>query len=187
VAASGVKALLELARQHVEAIGLAGVAGLGLLVFAAAFALTALAPAYEALETARFKRERALARLAAQSSDPAGKPESVADQLARFLGHFPSPDNARQALLQLHVIAARHGVQLRSAEYRVAADPGSGLLRHQVAVPVKGSYTSLRAFVADALEQLPSLALEAAAFKRDAVGVRDVEGRLQFTLYSSAS
>jgi hypothetical protein len=50
-------------------------------------------------------------------------------------------------------------------------------------LPVAGSYTAVRGFVQDALRTMPTLALDGAAFKRDAAAAEALEVTLRWTLY----
>ncbi len=170
-----------------EEIGTLGVVGIGLLVFALALALGLLQPLDEELRTARARVERLQARAASvEHSDGAARDDPQA-QLAAFLKHFPPADDARQDILRLQSFAAHHGIELRSGEYRFAPETGTGLVRHQIALPVTGSYLEIRAFVTEALRELPSVALQSATLQRDSVAARQLEGRLQFVLYTTGS
>ena len=172
-------------RAFLEDVGAPGVIGLGLLVFSLSLALGAVLPAYEELQFARAQYER-LERAGTLASDEAGKGD-VRRELARFLQHFPPADDARQDILRLQAFAADHGIELRSGEYRFAPERGIDLVRHQVTFPVTGPYLDIRAFIAQALEQLPAAALESVSFRRDSQAARAVEARLQFALYTRAS
>jgi hypothetical protein len=184
--ASGMKALRQRAQEFAEAIGMAGAAGVALLVFAAAFAVATLAPAYEALHAAREREQRLAGRLSDAGGQRSPSGDDLEAQLAAFLKHFPAADDARQDILRLQGFAAKHGIELRRGEYRVAPESGTPLVRHQIALPVTGSYLSVRSFVAEALQQLPSVALTSVSLKRDSISSQEIEARLQFVLYTGS-
>ena len=177
-------ALTRRLTHGLASLGRSGVIGVGLVAFSVVFAVQGLWPQYRELRSAHERYERLSQR------PPAAPGKSLAgidDQLGRFAKHFPGPDQARQDILQLQSFAATHGVELRSGDYRVVPDPASGLLRHQVVLPVRGSYPNLRAFVAEAFDQLPWLALSSASFARGAGAASSIEGQLRFTLYTVGS
>ncbi|MGH8665539.1 MAG: hypothetical protein ACREUX_14855 [Burkholderiales bacterium] len=179
--------LVEALSRVVDGIGKPGIIGLGLLVFASSLAAAMVLPAYEALQAARAQYERIAQRMDATSSRRDGRKADIQTELATFMRHFPPADEARQDILRLQGFAANHGIQLRSGEYRLAPERGIELVRHQIAFPVTGPYQSIRAFIAEALAELPSAALESVSFKRDSVVAREIEARLQFALYTAGT
>jgi hypothetical protein len=181
------RALQLRAQEFADAIGVAGVLGVALLVFAATFAAATLMPGYAELETAREREQRLAGRLANAADIRLAAGDRPEAQLAAFLKHFPPADDARQDILRLQGFAAKHGIELKSGEYRFAPESGTPLVRHQIALPVTGSYLGVRAFVAEALEQLPSVALTSISLKRDSISAQQIEARLQFVLYTAGS
>lgn len=178
--------LVSALSRFVDDIGTLGVIGLGLLVFASSVGVGLVLPAYEELQSARSQLERMARRMDEASGRRRGKGNVQAD-LATFMRLFPPADEARQDILRLQGFAAHHGIQLRSGEYRLAPERGIELVRHQIAFPVTAPYHDIRAFIAEALEELPSAALESVSFKRDSIAAREVEARLQFALYTVGS
>lgn len=176
---------LDLARV-VEHLGVPGVVGIGVGVFTLAFVYTALRPAYEALDALREREVRAAKRMVRDDQRPNNDrgTEANVESLVRWL---PKADEARQELLRLQAFADKHGLQLKSGEYRALPQTELAVLRHQVLVPVKGTYLNVRGFVTQALDELPALALDAATLQRDGVTAKEIEGRLQFSLYTAGS
>jgi len=179
-----VSALLARAHRYTEDLGVPGVLGLALAVFCVAFGTTTLVPAYRELASARVDRDRVLERLAAREGSAAAARTDVHGDLERVLAYFPSPDEARQALIELQAAAARHAVKLSSIEYRTMVEPWIALTRYQIQLPARGSYAGMRAFLAEALETLPTLAPESASWKRDAAGMAELDARFVFKLYA---
>jgi hypothetical protein len=50
-------------------------------------------------------------------------------------------------------------------------------------LPVTGDYPAVRAFVAEALEREPSLALDGMRLVRESMDLGEIEAELRFTLY----
>lgn len=98
----------------------------------------------------------------------------------------PSLPSAREAPAVLSGLfeAARHtGLLLDEGNYRVTTDHSAGLLRQQITLPVSGRYPALRAFLAEALNRHPSLALEALRLDRSEPGDGLLVANLRFVLY----
>jgi hypothetical protein len=169
-----------------EALGAPGVVGIGLLMFTLAFLLGALRPAYGELLALREREARALQR-PPRTDAPGGGVRDAAADLAKFERWLPAADEARQELLRLQSFAERHGLQLQRGEYRAARQGELAVLRHQVQLPVKGEYADIRGFVTEALAELPSLALDAASLQRETASAKEIEGRLQYSLYTAGS
>jgi hypothetical protein len=160
-----------------RSLGLAGVAGLALLAGSFAFYMGGVRPA---AEEALALREQ-LAR-AAPPRGPA-RPADAEEAFARFYGYFGAPAEALEALGAVFEAAAREGVSLDSGEYRLSRERGSRLHRYQIVLPAKGSYRAVRRFVARALNEVPGLALDDLALRRETVASAVVEARVQLTLY----
>jgi Tfp pilus assembly protein PilO len=175
-----------LVMQSIEMLGVPGVLGLGMLAFALAFAQAALRPAMDERDSLREREVRAAKRVAVTERRPTGT-KAVEASIDRFVAWLPPADEARQQLLRLQAFADKRGLQLRSGEYRASPQRDPPVLRHQVLVPVKGKYADLRGFATEALAEVPSLALDAASLQRDSVSGREVEGRLQFSLYTGGT
>lgn len=123
---------------------------------------------------------------AAQRERQARQPDPAADQatrLAEFEARLPQAPAALQAVRHMHRSAAEHGVVLASGEYRLVPEPGGRLQRYQITLPAEGSYPDLRAWMADVLNELPSMALDDISLKRNAVGETQVQARVRWSFY----
>lgn len=105
----------------------------------------------------------------------------------RMQARLAEPMAALGVVEQLHRSAAARGLQLASGEYRVM--PASGALpqRYQILLPVKGRYPEIRAWLADAMNAQPGLALEELSFSRGTVAEPVLQARLRWTLYLKAN
>ena len=176
------------ARFYTAQIGFAGVTGVALIVFAAAFGLTAVRPLKQEVKLLQARADR-LQATAARKLERSGDARSGnAAALEAFPRQFPRFEEASQYVLILHESAKRSGITLDTGEYAVTSDAEAHLLRYQIRFPVKGGYVQLRRFVADAMTQIPTMMLDDVALRRASIAAGEIEARLQFTmLFAEAS
>ena len=118
-------------------------------------------------------------RAAAQAQAPI---PTAADGQDAFYAHLPTHAAIPDQLQTLVDIAARHKVPLAKAEYKAQAEPRADFMHYQINLPVKAEYTSVQAFMLEALQALPALTLDSVAFKRERIDSGDTEARIQFVL-----
>lgn len=164
----------------VDAIGPAGIAGIGLLVAAAMAWVSTITPARH--ERDRLERAADQAARQLRAIDP-GRTGSAREQLGAFHAFFPAAHSTPEWLAKIHAAAAKQGVQLAAGEYRVARSPGARLVRYHITLPVQGTYPQVRAFVAGVLESVPAAAVDEVSLKRDAVSSPRLEARVRITLF----
>lgn len=80
-------------------------------------------------------------------------------------------------------IAKKQGVELTSSEYRLINEKDARMARYEMVLPVRGKYSQIRAFIADALEAVPAMAISAIAMKRESTAMDKLEVRLEINLY----
>ena len=100
-----------------------------------------------------------------------------------WLAHLPASHAGQAHLARLFAAAEKAGVSLEEGRYRESRDPESGLDRLAIVLPVTGRYPALRAFLANALEGEPSLALEGLRLSRDGIGESEVQAEVRFVLF----
>jgi hypothetical protein len=166
-------------QRAVEQLGLAGVIGVGLLLFAAMYALNATMPAIDRVATL----ERELASASGSGAEPAQRAGGIDGELASFYGFFQPANSVSEVLAQVSAAAARSGVAFESAEYRLVRDAGVRLARYELTLPLRGTYAQVRSFVGTLLDELPQAALEDVAVKRDSVSSPGLEARLRLSIY----
>ncbi|RJP72654.1 MAG: pilus assembly protein PilO [Comamonadaceae bacterium] len=157
---------------------------LGLLLMALAWPL-----AHWGADGARAQAEAARMAQAAQREQLARQPDPGADQasrLAEFQRQLPDAAAALEAVQVIHRSAAEHGVALATGEYRLLREGGTRLQRYQITLPADGAYPALRAWMADVLNTLPTIALDELSLSRDAVGATQVEARVRWSFYLRA-
>lgn len=169
--------LLQRARNE---LGTAGLLGLGLMVAAVAFLLVALEP----LEARRQALDTQLARGDRTGGAMQGRDRASdgAARLAAFYEFFETGEPATGWLARLHAAGAAAGVEIRSADYTLHKT-GTRLFRYEVVLPVSGSYPQIRAFLRNALADIPVLSLDQVHIKREQTQGGKVQAEARFTLH----
>jgi Tfp pilus assembly protein PilO len=111
------------------------------------------------------------------------EPARPASQLAVFYDQLPPVAQAPEVVRQLHAHAHGAGLALQRGEYRPLADASAKLVRYQIVLPVKGSYQQVRRFLTGAMRDMPELALDGIAFRRDKDGASQLDVELRFTAF----
>ena len=177
------KRALWLARQALERAGWQGAAGVGLLVVSIILCATALPARIAERDGLRQEIDGLRARylMSGGAVDVTKSPRE--DQLATFYGFFPKLTTLPDWLERIYDAADANGVALEAGEYRLIQERDWKLARYQLTLPLKGSYTQVRGFVAQVLNEIPAAALDEVAFKREAIGATALDVRVKLTLY----
>lgn len=153
---------------------------MGLLVLALVFYFAAGVPQKQTLKKLKNK-VKAMQRVQEGSG---GQVKLDDDQtLQVFYDFFPRNDSSPYWINELDKIAKKRGVELSSGDYRLLLEKESKLARYEIQLPVRGSYPQIRAFIADALQAVPTLALADITFKRESVQSGRIDVRLSMHLY----
>jgi hypothetical protein len=152
-------------------LGRPGQAGLVMVALAAALCLGWVSP----LERDSGERLARAERLARQPPAPVA---SVPDWRASL----PTGHVGHAHLARLFQAASAHGLRLEEGRYRDARDARTGLTRLSIVLPVSGPYPALRAFLAQALNGGPGLALEGLRLSREDMAGAEVEAEVRFVL-----
>lgn len=167
-------------RRWRRALGWPGFAGLLLLFLAAAFHLAATLPA----ERRSRELQAQLAEARQRAAAPA--PREIASPAARLLAfyeQFPRRDSLAAWMEQIYAAGRHAALVLERAEYKLAAERGSPLLRYEIGLPLHGSYPQVRLFIREVLEKAPTLALRDIEIGRAAIGESRLDVRLRLVLY----
>ena len=156
-------------------LGPAGVAGLGVLVFSAAFYFFTLAPLERELD-AQAERQRA------RTMAPAPSASDGAEDLRRFYALFPPTEQLTGELDRLYALARRANVELQQGEYRMEAK-SAGPAAYRISLPVRGAYPRIREFVDATLAEMPIASLDGLRVERRKAGDPVLEAQLRLTLY----
>ncbi len=177
---------LPLLRWHINRLGALGKIGMGLLVVTVIYFFSAVLPQDSALQKLKERAETLQVQAnAKQTSGDAdtGKKMSSDQALQVFYDFFPSIDSSPFWIRELVRLAKKQKVELSSSEYRLVNEKDARLARYEMILPVKGRYPEIRAFIADALEAVPAMAISAIAIKRESVSSDRLEMRLEINLY----
>lgn len=164
-------------------LGLPGGAGLLLLAYAAWMAWAAQpqqAQETEALQDRTRQARRTLLAAPQQARAAQASPEQLLAALQRRLAARQERGAALAAVLDR---AQAAGLAVQSATYRVEPARLPGLVRHEVALPVKGDYAALRGWLAQALAAQPGLSLDALSLKRSDAQADRVDARVTLSLW----
>jgi hypothetical protein len=124
------------------------------------------------------------------------KTSAVGNLQAEFAAELPTLKSTPEALLTLEDIAREDNLQIKRNDYRYVepVPPSAGkngtagaehnpVVEVRIAIPASGKYSNIRAFIAHALENLPTLALDEMSLKRDSIGQGDIQAQLRFALF----
>lgn len=150
-------------------LGTPGLLGLALLAVSLGLVGWVNTPLWRAADDLETRLETPAREPAAQA-----RPESLPE--------MPGADAAPAVLAGLFAAARHAGLELDEGNYRVSSDRAAGLVRHQISLPLSGTWPALRGFLAEALNRHPSLALEGLRMDRGEDGA-EVQATLRLTLY----
>lgn len=172
-----------IARLQYEArrLGWQGLAGIILVATSLAAAFGIALPQSDQLEmqereAATLRRELPRQRMTQAVQTPQGA-------LDTFYAALPDEHAAAGQIALLLAAAADHDLTPDKAEYALTRSTAANFIRYQVTLPVRGSYADIRKFANQALNDLPSAALNEIAFQRENIDSSEVEARLRFTLF----
>ena len=162
-----------------EILGAAGVLGLGVLLFCAAFHLTAVAPAERELDAQRTAVERFKSRSPYQKVSASN---GASSELSRFYGLFPPVEGLTAELEKLYSLARGASLELQQGEYRLE-NRSDGLAAYRVTLPIRGGYPQIREFMGLVLKEMPIASVDALRFERKKVGDTQLDAQVRLTLH----
>lgn len=109
------------------------------------------------------------------------------DELGSFYEFFPQSERMPDLLERIYRAAAEQGVALDRGDYQLSPEREVKLVRYDIVLPVKGGYLQVRRFLAQVLNDVPSLALESIAFNRQRINESQVDVQIKFSLYMRPS
>ncbi|HEY6241980.1 MAG TPA: hypothetical protein VIW78_14230 [Burkholderiales bacterium] len=162
----------------VNALGSAGVIGIGVLIFCIPLYFSAVRPAERELQAQRSVAERLNARTPFQPVSSSGR----AEELRRFYGLFPPLEKLPDQLERVYGFARSANLELLQGEYRLEI-PRVGMPAYRITLPIRGSYAQIRQFVGTTLKDMPSASLDALRFERKRIGDPQLEAQVRMTVY----
>lgn len=119
-----------------------------------------------------------------QTTAPVQTTDSVNRERLQIFNTLMPPVSRYPAVMQqLFDLAATHNLVIAQAEYTPQTSDEGGYIAYDIALPLKGPYPEVRAFIGEALLHLPTLALHSVEFRRDDARAADVQANLRLRLY----
>jgi len=166
-------------RRGLGAAGPLGWAGLGTLLLTFVTAWAVLPPQQESLSDLRDRLSAAQAR-SRSGAEQAGSP---ARQSSEFLRRLPMRRDI-PAILGIVVDQAQSAdLELESGSYEWRPAKEGAVAQYRIALPVRGSYPSIRRFVEATLAAAPPVALESLHIARDDVQDSVIDAEISFVIY----
>ncbi|HEX8990023.1 MAG TPA: hypothetical protein VF816_18835 [Rhodocyclaceae bacterium] len=169
------------AHRLLRTVGWHGAAALALIVAAAVIYGRYVAPLRDEVASVQGDADVLRAKVASRRAEM--KSSDPVSQLSEFYDFFPGGDAMANTLESLQTIAAAENLALEQGEYRLAKESSGRLFRYDIVLPVKGPYPKLRRFIAQALRDNPSLALDSVSFSRQAALSATVDAQVRMILY----
>jgi Type II secretion system (T2SS), protein M subtype b len=94
-----------------------------------------------------------------------------------------SQQDVGTVLRQVLALGSTHGVTLTQSEFQTSNEGHGGLQQVQITLPVRASYTALRAFTEASLRQHPMVSMDQINMKREAITQGTVEVRLKLSIW----
>jgi hypothetical protein len=164
-------------------LGTMGIAGLALLLASVALWLALVEPAQrESLRLSNSVQARQVQLANLTQSVPVVE-LTKEEKIAYFYKSFPAVNRVTEQLKRVYKAAGKNSLTLETGEYALLQSETDKLARYRVALPVKGSFQQVLAFMGAVLKDIPSTALESVSFKRDKVDDPLVEAKLVFIIF----
>lgn len=87
---------------------------------------------------------------------------------------------------KIYAAAAKFNLNLDQGDYQLVQERDLKLARYEMVLPVRGDYVQIRKFVALALSEVPTLALDGISLTRQNITDPTVDAQLRMTLYLGA-
>jgi Tfp pilus assembly protein PilO len=165
-------------KRIVEQLGLAGVLGIGVLLFCVTFHFSALRPAQDEL-VARHTAAAGASPMHSAIQSPLAR---TTDPLSELHSRFPALETLPSQVERIHRIARSTGLQLQQGDYRLEVPP-AGLVAYRMSLPARGEYRALRSFIGAVLKEMPVAAVDRLRFERKKPGDSQLEAQIQLTLF----
>lgn len=104
--------------------------------------------------------------------------------LAGFQKVLPLHEDIPNSLRDLIVLAQTHRLMLAKGDYKSQVDVNGQFFQYSMTFPVQGDAQSIERFILAALAQHKTLALESVQFKRERIESKELEAKIQWTLFT---
>jgi Tfp pilus assembly protein PilO len=157
--------------------GRSGLAGIALLLAAAAFLVSTHLEVAAEVQALRADLAAAQSRARTPAAEPVAEP-------ATAMRALPARADMPAILRELFGKAARARLAVDTAKYEISATKSGVVVRHQIAFAVTGPYPQLRAFIDTTLATMPAVALSDLVLERKSIGDGNVEAQIRMTVYT---
>ena len=171
------------AAEFLQALRWPGALGALLLVAGAGWFAGVQRPAQADLDEAEWKLQRAERLAEAVRSGRQAAPASAAQRRQQFYAALPAHGDLGREIERIYAAAASEQLSLLQAQYTGAEVPATGLERHRIVLPLKGSYAQVQRFVTAAGTSVPGLVLDDVSLQRASIADAQVDARLQVSLF----
>lgn len=169
--------------EVLRSLGVPGVVGIGLVILASALFGSAVLPAQSRLEAGRIEETRLREQQQRIDAGLEKRAMTPVERLDAFYALFPLQTDAAAAIEKIYAAAESKGVTLPRGEYGLTVDPKTNLARYRIVLPVQAGYQQVRGFLAQALRDVPTLALDDLELQREKIGDPQVQAKIYMTLY----
>ncbi len=176
--------LLQL-RWEAARLGTIGKIGVGLFFMASVLLIAAVLPQKTTLQTLKERAVTLQTKSLSPSQSTSRPSQKIGDNQALqiFYEFFPQIDSTPFWVRELTRIAKKRHVEINSSDYRLVQEKGERLARYEMILPVRGKYPQIRAFIADALQAVPAMAITGMVIKRENIKTEQLDVRLEINLY----
>ena len=164
-------------QQIAASLGLAGMAGLCMVLAAVLLQFGLIQPAGRELAATQSE----LARLRKQP--PAPPQAGDQQQLAQFYAFFPPQKSLSQQVRTLHAVTEQRQLLMGRIDYKLSRVSGTPLQRYGISYGLVTDYPALRVYLAELLRTLPNAALEGIELQRYSDNVHRLEAKIELGLY----
>ena len=125
-----------------------------------------------------------LRAIAASGPEPTPAPVSPSEShYEAFRETLAAEDQVRPSIQAILDAAAAHRLLVTRAEYLPGHDAKAQVDTLQMILPVKGRYPDVRRWIEEILATQPYTALNELGFKREEIGINQIEARVRLTLW----
>ncbi len=168
-------------QYHARQLGWQGLTGITLLLACLAFGLGVALPETERLHKLALEVEKLRNEIPQRKGQWIDR--SPQASLNAFYSFLPDETEATSLLGVLLYLSDANELSAAKAVYALIPSKQAPFSRYQINLPVRGTYVEIRTFVNQALNALPTLALNEISFVRQDINSDEVEANLRFTLF----
>jgi Tfp pilus assembly protein PilO len=175
--------LFWLLSKLAQTLGIWGLLGVFMIGSSVVFYFTTVVTLDQQITTAQYQLDHASHQTTKAFNVSEHQTKTSVFDEAMFYKMFPSGSSLPKWLHSIDSIAIKQHLMLNHGDYRLSQTKQGQLLRYEIVLPVVGKYTQIRQFIAEALVELPALALSDMHIKRENTLSPTVEARLTFVLF----